>query len=150
MVDAYDRASYFQRERPDAMDTIRCQTLAALGVNANPIGMPLLIEVLGSPQNVGVDKDKLQSMDERIAAARTLASFPQPQAAEALVRTLRSEKQDVALRNRVGESLHELTGQTLPADADSWNDYLKKSGNDAFAKKLNLTDKFLKLVSFNP
>ena len=147
LVDAYDRASYFQRERPEAMATIRCQALAALGVNGNPIGTPLLVEVVGAPQTVGVEKEKQQSMDERIAAARALARFPQYQAAEALVRVLRTD-QDVALRNRAGESLREMTGQDLPTDAEAWAGFLHKSGNDALAKKPSLTDKFLKLVSF--
>jgi hypothetical protein len=147
LIDAYDRASYFQRERPEAMATIRCQALTALGVNGNPNGAHLLVEVLEAPPTVGVEKDKLQTMDERISAARALAHFPQYQSAEALVRVLRTD-QDVALRNRATESLREITGQDLPANAEAWAGFMHKSGNEALAKKPSMTDKFLKLVSF--
>jgi hypothetical protein len=148
LIDAWDRASYFQRERPETMATIRCQALAALGVNGNPAGIKQLIAVVKVPPTTGADKDQQQNMDERIAAARALAHFPQYEAAEALVSVLRTE-QDVALRNRATESLQEMTGQELPPDAQAWADFLHKSGNrDALAKKPSLTDKLYKLISF--
>jgi hypothetical protein len=154
LVDAYERASYFQRERPDAMAAIRCQALTALGVNGNPLGVSLLVDVLEAPQTVGVDKDKLQSMDECIAAARALAHFPQYQAAEALVRTLRTS-QDVALRDRAAESLHEMTGQDLPPNAEAWADYLHKSGKDKdgkdpFNSKPNIVKVLWQKIQPNP
>jgi hypothetical protein len=148
LMEAYYRASYFQRERPETMATIQCQALAALGVNGNPAAVDLLVRVLQQSQQTGPDQDKQQALDERITAARALAHFPQYQAAEALVAVLRTE-QDVALRNRVTESLQEMTGQDLPDNAQAWADFLHQSeGKDALAKKPGLGDKLLKLISF--
>jgi len=149
LKDAYYRAGSFQREQPEATAVIKCQALAALGVNGNPAGVDLLVRVLKEPPQTGPDKDKQQSLDERITAARALAHFPQYQAAEALVAVLRNE-QDVALRNRVTESLQEMTGQDISGDAQAWADFLHKSGNGDLAKKPSATDKLLKLISFHP
>lgn len=150
LVDAYERASYFQRERPETMSVIHCQALTALGVNGNPAGVERLIEVVGQPPTTGPEKDQQQNIDERIAAARALAHFPQYRAADALVSVLRKERDSVALRNRAAESLQEMTGEKLPAEAQAWADFLHKSGKgeEALAKKRGLTDKLLKLVTF--
>jgi hypothetical protein len=149
LMDAYDRAFYFQRERPDAMETIQEQALQALGVNGNPAAVDLLVRVLKTPPLTGTEKDKQNDLNQRIYAARALAHFPQYQAAEALVSVLRTE-QDVALRDRATESLREITGQELPPDAQAWADVLHKSGKEALAKKPSLGDKILKLTSFRP
>lgn len=149
LTDAYYRAAYFQRERPDAMETIQEQVLQALGVNGNPLAVDLLVKVLHELPQTGTDKDKEDNLNQRIYAARALAHFPQYQAAEALVATLRKE-QDVALRNRATQSLRAITGQELPPDAQAWSDFLHKSGKEALAKKPSLGDKILKLISFNP
>jgi hypothetical protein len=150
LLDAYERASYFQRERPETTAVIRCQALAALGVNGNPAGVDLLIDIVKAPPTVGYDKDQQQDLDQRIAAARALEHFPQYRAADALVSVLRSERDSVALRNRATESLQEMTGEQLPPDAQAWADFLHKSGTeDALAKKRSLTDKLFKLVSFS-
>ncbi len=149
LIDAYEGASYFQRDRPEAMETIQEQALQALGVNGNPLGVDLLVRVLKTPPLTGTAGDKQNDLNQRIYAARALAHFHQYQAAEALVSVLRSE-QDVALRNRATESLRDITGQELPPDAQAWADFLHKSGKDALAKKPSLGDKLLKRVSFNP
>jgi hypothetical protein len=149
LLDAYVQASSFQRDRPEAFELIKCQALAAMGVNGNPIAVDLLIGLLKAPEQVGPDKDKQQNIDERITVARALGHFPQSRVAEALVAVLRTE-QDVALRDRVTESLQTMTGRDLPGDAQMWADFLHKSGDQALAKKPSLTDKFLKLVSFSP
>jgi hypothetical protein len=140
LVDAYERASYFQRERPETAAVIRCQTLAALGVNGNPAGVELLVGIVKEPPTAGPNKDQQQSMDERIAAARALAHFPQYRAADALVHVLRSERDSVALRNRVTESLQEMTGEEFGGDAQAWEDFLHKSGKDQLAKKKSIWD----------
>jgi HEAT repeat protein len=149
LMDAYVQASSFQRDRPEAFELIKTQALAAMGVNGNPIAVDLLIGLLKAPEQVGPNQDKQQNFDERITVARALAHFPQYQVAEALVAVLRTE-QDVALRGRVTESLQTLTGQDLPDNAQMWGDFLHKSGDKALVQKTSLTDKFLKLVSFNP
>jgi hypothetical protein len=148
LMDAYTRAAYFQRDRPDAMETIQEQALQAMGVNGNPVAVDLLIELVQNAAKVeGTAADKQNAVNQRIYAARALANFPQYRSAEALVGLLRTE-QDVALRDRATESLREITGQELPGDAQAWTDFLHKSGKDAVAKKPTLGDKILKLVSF--
>src|SRR5262249_36635867 len=84
------------------------------------------------------NKDQQQDMDQRIAAARALAHFPQYQAADALVSVLRTERDSVALRNRVHESLREMTGEDLPPDAQAWADFLHKSGEKELAKNKSI------------
>ncbi|HTU16697.1 MAG TPA: HEAT repeat domain-containing protein [Gemmataceae bacterium] len=148
LLDAYDRAAYFQRDRPDAMETIQEQVIQALGVNGNPIAVDDLVKILKSSPVTGNDKAVQNDLDQRIYAARALAHFPQYQAAEALVSVLRTE-QNVALRNRAAGSLQKITGQDLPANAEAWDDFLRKAGKDGLAKKPSLGDKLLKLVSFN-
>jgi hypothetical protein len=147
LIDSYEAASYFQRDRPEAMETIQEQALQALGVNGNPIAVDLLVRVLKTPPLTGTAGDKQNDLNQRIYAARALAHFHQYQAAEALVSVLRSE-QDVALRNRATQSLQEITGQELPADAQAWSDFLHKSGKDALAKKDNSLKSFIRLVSW--
>jgi hypothetical protein len=147
LIDAYDRAFYFQRERPEVMATIQTQALAGLGVNGNPIAVARLVGVLKAPPETKDAKNRQQDLEQRIVAARALAYFPQYQAAEALVSILRGE-QDVALRNRATQSLREMTGQELPADAQAWADFLHKSGKEGLAKKPTFGDKFLQLISF--
>jgi hypothetical protein len=149
LIDAYERASYFQRDRPDAMETIQEQALQALGVNGNPVAVDLLVRILKAPPGTGPSGDKQNDLNQRIYAARALGHFPQYQAAEALVSVLRTE-QDVALRNRATESLCAITGKDLPANAEAWSEFLHKSGKEALAKKPSLSDKLFKLASFRP
>ena len=130
LLDAYERASYFHRDHPETTAVLRCQAIATLGVNGNPIAVDQLVRVVNQPPTGGPDKDQQQDMDERIAAARALAHFPQYQAAEALVAVLRTEHGSIALRNRAAESLREMTGENLPADAQVWADFLHKSGRE--------------------
>jgi HEAT repeat protein len=147
LLDAYDRAAYFQRDRPEAMETIREQAILALGVNGNPIAVDDLVKIVKSSKVVGNEKETRDDLDQRLSAARALGHFPQYQAAEALVSVLRTE-QDVGMRDRATESLRKITGQDLPPNAEAWADYLHKTGKDALAKKPSLGDKLLKLVSF--
>jgi HEAT repeat protein len=62
-------------------------------------------------------------MDERITAARALGKFNRPEATEALLKVLQTEK-DVALRDRAAEALQQITGKQLPADAKAWQQAL--------------------------
>jgi hypothetical protein len=149
LIDSYYQASYFARERPDVMETIQEQAIQAMGVNGNPVAVKTLVGILNASAVVGNEKDKNNDRNQRISAACALAHFPQYQAAEALVTVLRTD-QDVALRNRATESLRDITGQELPADAQVWADFLHKTGKDGLAKKPSLGDKLLKLVSFHP
>ncbi len=129
LKDAYYSAGAFQ---PETSSILRCQILDALGRNGQPDAVELLVRVLKEPPVEGASEDKQAKMDERIAAARSLSHFREPQAAQALTEVLRTD-QDVALRDKATESLHSITGQSLPADYQQWSDYLSKP--DALAKE---------------
>ena len=109
---------------------IQCQALAALGESANPAAVDFLILVLRGPRGEGSEQDKQQVMDVRIAAARALAKYNQPQATEALVAVLKNER-DAALRERAHESLVASTGKKLPPDAKAWEAVLQPSSQPA-------------------
>src|SRR5581483_8788516 len=85
LMDAYERASYFQRDRPEAMETIQEQALQALGVNGNPVAVDLLVRIIKAPPGTGPSGDKQNDLNQRIYAARALGHFPQYQAADALI-----------------------------------------------------------------
>jgi HEAT repeat protein len=144
LKDAYYRADRFN---PDTAAILKCQALAALGDTAQPGALDLLLRVLREPPVEGSEVDKQQKMDERIAAARALAHFPQPQPAAALVAVLRTSP-DVALRNNAHQSLVQITGRELPPEAAPWDEYFRKHGDkDAFAGPPSNFDKFIHLVS---
>jgi hypothetical protein len=146
LCEAYYRAGGINA--PEVVPVIKCKALDALGETGNPVAIPLLVRVLKAPPVAGDDSARQQNLDERINAARALGHFSQYKAAEALVDVLKTDR-DVALRNRVRESLCEITGQDYPADYQDWADFLHQSGDkDALARKPSLSDKILKLVSW--
>jgi HEAT repeat protein len=132
LKDAYYAAGSFN---PETATILRCQVLSALGTNGRPEAVELLVRVLKEPPVEGASEDKQAKMDERIAAARSLGRFKEPEAATALAGVLRTD-QDVALRDRAVESLHGITGKSLPAEYQPWADYLNQAGKpDALAKE---------------
>jgi hypothetical protein len=146
LKDAYYRADCFA---PETATPLKCAVLGALGDTGNPAAVELLVRVLREPPVEGSEVEKQQKMDERIAAAIALGHFRgQSPAAEALLGVLRSDK-DVALRYRANESLVQITGRDLPADAQAWDDLLHKGKTDAVAER-PLSEKFLRLISLNP
>jgi HEAT repeats len=108
---------------PDTATIIRCQALTALGRTKNSAAVELLARVVHEPPAEGTDLERQQTVDIRIAAARALGNFNRPQASEALLQVLRTEK-DVALRDRAAESLQVCTGKNHPADAKAWEQEL--------------------------
>jgi HEAT repeat protein len=129
LKDAYYSAGAFT---PETTTILRCQILDALGTNGQKDAVELLVRVLKEPQVEGASEDKQAKMDERIAAARSLSHFKEYQATAALAGVLKTD-QDVALRDRVTESLHSITGKDMPADYQQWSDFLSKP--DALAKE---------------
>ncbi len=115
---------------PDTGTLIRCQALTALGQTGHADAGPLLMRVVVQPPTRGSELEKQQTLDERIAAARALEHVRHPQAAETLLRVLKTEK-DVALRNRAHESLETVTGLRLPPDAAAWETALAQPGGPA-------------------
>jgi hypothetical protein len=125
LKEAYYRATSFP---PDTATVIKCQALSALGDTGQPAAVELLVKVLREPPVEGSETEKQQKMDERIAAARALGHFKHYEATEALVNVLKSEN-DVALRDRVTESLQSATGKDFPADYQAWAEYLHQAGS---------------------
>lgn len=140
LVDAYYHATAFT---PDNATILRCQALTGLGNVGHPSGVDLLVRVLRQGPMEGPEEDRRRALDERIAAARALGRFSQYQATEALVQVLQTDK-DVAIRTCAHESLQASTGQHLPLDYQTWNDFLhqdrNKDGSLAGGKKPGLLD----------
>ena len=141
LEDAYFRANNFP---PETATVIRCQALAALGETRRPDAANLLIKVVQEPRAEGADQDQRMVMDERIAAARALSHFNQRPAAQALVKVLQTEK-DVALRDRVHESLQVATGKEFPPDPAAWDQYLRQASDKDFGEEKGSK---IKLLSF--
>ncbi len=119
----------------ETVAAIRCQALTALGDTQNDNALDLLVRVARQPPLEGTEQERQETLDEQIAAAQALGNFPQPQASEALLKVLQTEK-DVALRDRAAESLKKITGKDLPTDAKAWDEALHaKDGKAAAAPK---------------
>jgi hypothetical protein len=129
----------------DTASIIRTVVLTALGDSTQPAAVDLLTKALLEPPVEGTETEKQQKQDERTAAARSLAHFPQYQSTEALVSVLRGNP-DVALRHRAGEALVQITGKDLPPDAQAWDQFLHDPAHkDAFAGP-GVLDKFMHLI----
>ncbi len=111
------------KEGPHLISTFRCEVLRGLGNNGSPAGVDLLVRVLNQGAVKGPEEDERLVLDERIAAARALKSYPNYRATDALVLVLKNDK-DVALRDSATESLQACTGKNLPADYAAWDDLL--------------------------
>ncbi len=68
--------------------------------------------------------DRQQTQDERLAAIRGLAKYGQPDAVDALVYVMETER-DVALHDRAYESAKAATGRNLPDDPKAWRAMLQ-------------------------
>jgi hypothetical protein len=143
LKEAYYRATSFP---PDVATVIKCQALSALGDTSQPAAVELLVKVLREPPVEGSETEKQQKMDERVAAARALGHFKHYEATEALVNVLKSEK-DVALCDRVNESLQSATGKNFPPDYQVWADYLHQTGpRDTAVVENKGPKKFLEII----
>jgi hypothetical protein len=121
LKDAYYRAGAFPG---DGGATLRVYTLTALGRCGHPTSVDILVKVLSAPPPAeGSETEKQQNLEERLAAARSLARYKSYQSTEALLEVLRKE-QDPGLRNRSQESLAYITGRDLPPDAVVWEKFL--------------------------
>lgn len=131
LIAAYDNAGNFRRSAsiaegvytpggpgPETVARIQCQALRALGETRNPLAVDLLVRVVRETRSDN-DQEAGFVMDRRIAAARALGRFHEPQGEQVLLEVLAREK-DVALRDRAHESLQEATGRKLPPDSKLW------------------------------
>jgi hypothetical protein len=131
---------------PEVLSAIRCQAIEALGATGHPDALPVIKHAF-EIQQAGSDAPRLEKMNERIAAARALRHFPQPEVAAVLVGVLRTEK-DVALRNRANDSLQELTGRDFPPEARDWDAFFRKTPPAEAFTGPSTVDKAIRLVTF--
>jgi hypothetical protein len=109
-----------ERDYPREMSTrIRQQALNALGDNRSPEGCQWLIGVARAGAKEEGASEKLQTLDVRLTAIRSLGKYKQPEANDVLLHLLKTER-DVAVRECAHESLEVATGKKLPADAQAW------------------------------
>lgn len=66
-----------------------------------------------------------EEMDVRLVAAEGLGNFKDAQASGALVQVLQKDK-DIALRGKAAKSLEQITGRSLPAQAEPWEDHFRR------------------------
>jgi hypothetical protein len=93
--------------------------LKSLGETANPAGQELLVKVVREPRSEGTEVERQNAMDIRLAAARALGHFSDPQAEAALFLVMRTEK-DVGLRMCAYDSLKIATGKRMPLESKDW------------------------------
>lgn len=138
LQDAFYNAADFP---PEVATRIQVQVLTALGETGNPEVVHFLVEKLREPPAERSDYAQ-QRTDRCIAAAEALARYKDREAVEALTQMLKREKEDVALRNRVHESLVTATGQDLPAEYQAWEDFLHPKDEKALAESRPAGRKF--------
>jgi len=90
--------------------------VTALGQRKDPAAMDTLLDAL-NPKN---------PEDLRAAAAQALGRFPNYKSAEALLASLKQDR-NVAVRHEAHESLVKLTGRELPPDAAAWDQAFKQA-----------------------
>jgi HEAT repeat protein len=64
------------------------------------------------------------AVEVRIAAARALGGYKEPQATQPLMQALRDER-DLAVRYETSAALAKLTGREPPANAADWEQHLQ-------------------------
>jgi HEAT repeats/PBS lyase HEAT-like repeat len=116
LTDAFYRAENFA---PDTTTMLRCHALKSLGETGNTSGMELLVRVMREPRSDGTEVERQNAMDVRLAAARALGSFNDPQSEAALFLVMRTEK-DVGLRMCAYQSLKATTGKKMPLESKDW------------------------------
>jgi hypothetical protein len=75
---------------------------------------------------VATGKDTEADRDVRLAAVRALGSIRQKESVTALAKVLSDEKaRDIGLASRAHEGLVTLTGKSLPAEPEQWNEVVQ-------------------------
>jgi hypothetical protein len=116
---------------PDLNAMIRQQTLASLERTGNNEARHILIRAARQPgaSVVSSQIERQQILDEKLAAVRALAKYPQYDAIDTLVYLLETDK-DVAVRHCAYSSLKTATKKNLPEDPKAWRDMLAR-GHEA-------------------
>jgi hypothetical protein len=116
LTDAFYRANSFA---PETSAMLQCHALKSLGETASPAGIELLTRVVREPRSEGTEVERQNAMDIRLAAARALGHFRDPQSEAALFVVMRTEK-DVGLRMCAYEALKISTGKKMPLESKDW------------------------------
>ena len=117
LVDSFYRAENFA---PETTTMLRCHALKSLGETGNGTGMDLLVKVVREPRSEGTEVERQNAMDVRLAAARALGSYANPDSESALFQVMRTEK-DIGLRMCAYESLKSTTGKKMPLESKDWD-----------------------------
>ena len=116
LTDAFYKANSFA---PDTSAMLQCHALKSLGETSSPAGQELLVKVVREPRSEGTEVERQNAMDIRLAAARALGHYSDPQAEAALFLVMRTEK-DVGLRMCAYDSLKTATGKRMPLESKDW------------------------------
>jgi HEAT repeats len=123
----------------DMSTIIRQQALAALGENRNAQAREWLILVARAGAKEESEVEKLQTLDVRLTAIRSLGKYSQYESTETLLHLFETEK-DIAVRDRAYQSLQVATGKHLPADPKAWENLLHHSGQPSPAPQGTLAE----------
>ncbi|HEV8060143.1 MAG TPA: HEAT repeat domain-containing protein [Gemmataceae bacterium] len=118
LVDSFYRANSFAA---DTTSMLRCHALKCLGETGNASAVELLVRVVREPRSDGTETERQNAMDVRLAAARALGHYSDPQAEAALFTVMRTEK-DIGLRMCAYEALRTTTGKKMPLESKEWDD----------------------------
>ncbi len=123
---------------PEMNARIRQQALASLESTGNPDARHILIRAARQPgaSTVASQIERQEILDEKLAAVRALAKYPQFDAVDTLVYLMESEK-DIAVRHCAYTSLKTATKKDLPDDPKAWRDMIAR-GPDAVAPEPSL------------
>ncbi len=103
----------------DVVTMLRTRCLIGLARAGTPDAVQFL-------SDVATGKDTDADRDVRLAAVRALGTIRQKESVTALARVLSDEKsRDIGLASRAHEGLVTLTGKTLPAEPERWNEVVQ-------------------------
>jgi HEAT repeats/PBS lyase HEAT-like repeat len=104
---------------------IRQQALIALEQTSPGEAKAIFVKAAKQPAGEltgTASRDRMEILDERLAAVRALGKYNSPDSIDTLVGLLDKEK-DVAIKQCAAESLKNITKKDIPADGKLWHDY---------------------------
>ena len=105
---------------------IRQQALIALENTGPGEARQIFLKAAKQPSaelTASAARDRMEILDERLAAIRALGKYNAPDSIETLVELVEKEK-DVAIKQCAAESLKQITKKDIPADGKMWRDYV--------------------------
>ncbi|HEX3313524.1 MAG TPA: HEAT repeat domain-containing protein, partial [Gemmataceae bacterium] len=105
---------------------IRQQALVALETTSPGDARQIFLKAAKQPSaelTASASRDRMEILDERLAAIRALGKYNAPDSIETLVELVEKEK-DVAIKQCAAESLKNITKKDIPADGKMWREYV--------------------------